>query len=68
MKEVKVSTLTKEEAKRLKELNKMKKDIDLAIIQFNSAQTAFWKEVISEHSLLVGNHYIVGNSIYKQEI
>ena len=68
MKEVKVATLTKEETKRFKELNKMKRDIDLAIAQFSSAQSAFWKEVISEHSLLAGNHYIVINTIYKQEI
>ena len=67
MKEIKVATLTKEEVKELKELSKKRQECEISAAKLNSAIAAFWGRSRVEHSLFEGHHYIVGNSIYKQD-
>ena len=68
MKEIKVATLTKEEIKELRNLTKLKERIETIIAQACSAKAALWKKIGAEHNLISGDHYIVGNSIYRQEV
>ena len=68
MKEIKVATITKEEIKESNELRKMETKIKTLIAQATSAHFAFWAKLATEHNLPSGNHYIVGNSIYIQDI
>ena len=68
MKEIKVATLTDEEIKGLREISKKKEKIETMIAQVLSAKAALWKKIGTEHNLISGDHYIVGDSIYRQEV
>ena len=68
MKEIKVGTLTREEKEVLKEIRAIEEKVGTLISKHNSAYQALWKTIRFNHSIFEGNHYIVGNSIYRQDI
>ena len=68
MTEVKVAELTTGEVKYYKVLQRMKQDIEKKIIKTDGFRRAFWDELTANHHLRGGNHYVVGNKIYKQEL
>lgn len=68
MQEIKVGTLTKEESKEFKELQKLKVRVETLMAQSNSAFNAFGRMVEENHSLPPGHYYISGNSICRQDI
>lgn len=67
MKEIKVAVLTKEDVKELKELNEREKKLGELRAQYNSALYAFWTRLRMKYGLYSSNHYISGNSIYRQD-